>query len=172
MAATDSNQLCLECGLCCNGVIFADGQLQCGDDAERLRSLGLALKRKPLSGYSKFRQPCAAFDGCRCGIYSDRPKYCRQFECLLLKSVQEGTVEMASAQKLIRTARRRAAKVNRLLRELGETGEHIALSVRFRRIQKRFEQEIPDTNAVHIYGELTLAMHGLQLLLCESFYPG
>lgn len=172
MAATDSNQLCLECGLCCNGVIFADGQLQRGDDPEHLRSLGLVLKPKPKSGYSKFRQPCAAFDGCRCGIYSDRPKYCRQFECLLLKSVQEGIVEMASAQKIIRTARRRAANVNRLLRKLGDTDEQAALSVRFRRIQKRFEQDISDVDSAHLYGQLTLAVHDLHLLLGESFYPG
>ena len=79
---------------------------------------------------------------------------------------------MASSHKIVRTARRRAAKVNRLLRKLGDTDEQTALSVRFRRIQKRFEQDISDVDSAHLYGQLTLAVHDLHLLLGESFYPG
>src|SRR5437879_4693777 len=47
--------LCLECGLCCNGVIFADVRLQAGEDATALRNLGLSVSR------NKFSQPCSAF---------------------------------------------------------------------------------------------------------------
>ena len=74
-----------ECGLCCNGVIFADVQLEPEDDAQLLQSLGLkfALNRKSQIVKRKFLQPCTAFAGCQCNIYSDRPRhYCRQFECL------------------------------------------------------------------------------------------
>ncbi|HEV2210350.1 MAG TPA: YkgJ family cysteine cluster protein [Verrucomicrobiae bacterium] len=42
-----TNNLCLACGLCCNGVIFADVKLQPDDSAEALRNLGLPLKRLP-----------------------------------------------------------------------------------------------------------------------------
>src|SRR5438132_2396309 len=38
-----AEDLCLECGLCCNGVIFADVRLQPGDDPKRLKALGLAV---------------------------------------------------------------------------------------------------------------------------------
>src|ERR1022692_2086903 len=81
MNSSDSNQLCLECGLCCNGVIFARGQLQPADDVARLQTLGLTLvaNRKAETGKQKFTQPCTAFDGCRCKIYGDRPQYCRGF---------------------------------------------------------------------------------------------
>src|ERR1041384_8180337 len=104
MNVSQSNDLCLECGLCCNGVIFADVQLEPADDAARLQSLGLSLSR-PRAGQGsatkagnpqsaictsarearnqfeepilrraweanpKFKQPCSAFDGCRCRIY-------------------------------------------------------------------------------------------------------
>ena len=63
MNPCDSNSLCLECGLCCNGVIFADVQLEPEDDARRLRSLGLkfAANRKSQIVNHKFAQPCAAF---------------------------------------------------------------------------------------------------------------
>ena len=172
MPAIESHQLCLECGLCCNGVIFAKGQLQSSDDPAHLKSLGLAVLRTNKSGETKFQQPCAVFDGCRCGIYRDRPKYCRAFECLLLKQVNAGKIELSKALQIVRRARRRAEKVKRLLRTLGDSDEHIALNVRVRRMQNRLEREVFDTESAHLFGELTLAVHSLQLLLSEEFYPG
>jgi len=165
-----AEKLCLACGMCCNGVIFADVQLQPGDKATRLAALGLALEKK--RGQSRFTQPCAAHDGCRCGIYAERPQYCREFECALLKSVQTGRVESAAALRLIRTARQRAERVRQLLRELGDGEEGLALSKRFRRMQKRFESSAADEEAADVFGQLTLAVHGLNFILSESFYPG
>jgi hypothetical protein len=174
MCDGDSNALCLECGLCCNGVIFADVQLQPGDDAAKLRSLGLAFasNQKSKTGIQKFRQPCAAFAGCHCNIYSDRPRYCREFECLLLKRVKAGRTEIASASRLIRTALRRVKKIKRLLCELGDADDTLALSKRFRRTQRRLENGPLEGDAAEKFGELTLAVHDLNVLLAESFYPG
>jgi Fe-S-cluster containining protein len=174
MSFDASNELCLECGLCCNGVIFARGQLQPEDDPARLRALGLDLLPVPKSGSEgrKFKQPCAAFDGFSCRIYKDRPTYCRQFECLLLKSVQSGETEVPAALRQIRSARRRVKAVKRLLRELGDTDEQTALSLRFRRMQKRFDHELTDRKSTGLYGELTLAVHDLNVLLSDTFYPG
>src|SRR6188508_2374656 len=119
MISPGSHHLCLDCGLCCNGVIFADVQLQPGDDTKGLESLGLSpVGRKEsrrggdsaadskANGQSlKFLQPCTALgNDCRCRIYPGRPKYCREFECLLLKSVVAGETESAAALGIIRTA--------------------------------------------------------------------
>src|SRR5271170_4181088 len=93
-------QLCPNCGLCCNGVLFADVELRAGDDAERLRQLGLTLEKKG-QGRLAFVQPCACFDGKFCGIYADRPKRCRTFECGLLKRVQAGGLDADAALKTI-----------------------------------------------------------------------
>jgi Fe-S-cluster containining protein len=183
MTPEGSQRLCLECGLCCNGVLFADVQLQPGDDTKRLEMLGLTsvgrggkvrdLGSKAGGRRLKFPQPCAAFgEDCRCRIYPDRPKYCRQFECLLLKSVQAGKTEPDAALGIIRAARRRAEKVKRLLRELGDADEHIALSIRFRRMQKRLEKIFPDEETADRFGQLTLAVQDLNLLLGDAFYSG
>ena len=109
-------KLCPACGLCCSGVIFADVGLQRRDDAARLRSLGLPVS-VPRSALRPphLAQPCAAFDGCRCRVYADRPQYCREFECVLLQSVKTGHTQAAAALRIIRTARERADKVRRLL---------------------------------------------------------
>src|SRR5436190_24093198 len=110
-------KLCASCGLCCNGVIFADVQLQRGDDAAQLRKLGL-LKA---NNAKKFPQPCTMHDGCRCSIYKDRPRYCREFECLLFQNVKEGRVSEPEANRVINDALKKASRVRELLNELGDT---------------------------------------------------
>ncbi len=178
MASTQSNdsrieRLCLACGLCCNGVIFANLALRPSDNAARLRSLGLPV----CSPNSALRpphlaQPCAAFDGCRCRVYGDRPQYCRQFECVLRKSVKAGRTEPAAGLGIIRAARERADKVRRLLRALGDADEQLSLSARFRRAGKRLAAKDLDEETAETYGELTLAVHDLNLLISDAFYPG
>lgn len=165
-------------------MIFADVKLQAGDSVERLIALGLPLvaqgqgRSRALgdAGASlprlKLLQPCAAFDGCRCRIYPERPQYCRQFECALLKRLKSGEVTRAQALRTIRLARRKVDEVVRLLRKLGDTDEQMALATRFRRTTKRFEKGDLDQEMAGWYGGLTLAMHELNTVLSEAFYPG
>ena len=166
------NELCLDCGLCCNGVIFGRGQLKPEDDADKLRRLGLRLKKNHATANPapKFLQPCAALTGCRCRIYPDRPRYCQEFDCLLLKNLVAGHTSLAGAQRTVRTARRRVKTVHQLLMALGETDQTAALSLRFRRVQRRLESGDADSHAGEIYGKLTLAIHDLNRLLGEKFY--
>ena len=53
-------------------------------------------------------------------------------------------MEVEAARRLIRSARSRSEKVKAVLRELGDTDEQVALSLRFRRMKNRLESEIPD----------------------------
>jgi hypothetical protein len=119
----------------------------------------------------RFPQPCAALNGCICRIYADRPARCRQFECALLKAVQAGVTEPSAALRAIRDARQRAERVRCLLRDLGDVDETLALSLRFKRTKKRFESSPPDDDTAEVFGQLTLAVHDLNLLLREKFYP-
>jgi hypothetical protein len=182
--SANAGEICLECGLCCNGVIFADVQLQPGDLPDRLRELGLKLLARakkakpppsaesaPAQAQYRFTQPCAAFDGC-CRVYADRPHYCRAFECALLKSLQAGRIERSKAQRVIQTALRRADKVRKLLGRLGDNEETLALSKRFQRVQRRMEAGPVDEETGDFYGELTLAVQDLNVLLSDAFYPG
>lgn len=162
-------QLCKACGLCCNGVIFADVQLQAGDDPKRLQALGVVAKLGAKT--IKVKQPCAAFCG-QCQIYAERPQHCRNFECALLKSVESGHNDLASALKIVATAKKRAEKVRKLLRELGETDEGLALSKRFRKVVKRMESQPFDEESADLYSQLTLAVHELNYLISQAFYPG
>ena len=164
------DQLCLHCGLCCNGVIFADVRLQPGDDPDRLRQLGLPLTRS--RNRFQFTQPCSALAGCVCSVYPERPAYCRHFECALFKKVKAGTVTTARALRLIRKARARVEKMKCLLRDLGDLDENLALTIRYRRISNRLAASRLDRRNSLLYARLTQMYHQLNLLLARSFYPG
>jgi Fe-S-cluster containining protein len=171
VSETNSGDICFECGLCCDGVIFADVQLRPAE-VKSLKSKLESLQSRGKNAPAKLPQPCAAFDGCRCRIYADRPSYCRQFECLLFKNLRSGRIERAAASRIVRTAKERAEKVRVLLRELGDTDEHSALSLRFQQAAKRFERAPLTDEKAEIYADLTLAVHDLNMLLSEAFYPG
>jgi Fe-S-cluster containining protein len=169
--------LCPNCALCCNGVLFKDVELQKGDNADKLKNLGLPISnsRSALRGSgskpSRFPQPCSALEGCHCNVYADRPLRCRQFECALFKSVAVGETGVEGALGIIRDARKRAERVKALLRELGDSEESLALSLRFKRARRRFENSDVDESTAETFSRLTLAVHDLNLLLHDKFYP-
>lgn len=121
--------LCPACGLCCNGVLFGDVELQSRDDAKRLTSLG--VKVFPKGRKSAFAQPCDCLVNGLCRIYSDRPKRCAAFDCGLLKRVQRTELSPDDALKKIAVAKRQAEAVRRLVRQLGNTNEALPLNQRY-----------------------------------------
>jgi len=161
-------QLCPNCGLCCNGVLFADVELRAGDDAKRLKRLGFTLEKKGL-GKLAFAQPCAGFDGKLCGIYADRPKRCRTFECGLLKRVQAGELEADVALKTIAQTRRHVEKVRGLLRRLGQNDEQLAMTKRYARAMSAPIDLADHESDTERRGELMLAVDELMRLLQRDF---
>jgi hypothetical protein len=143
-----------------------------GDDAGRLAQLGLVLKFAGSARKARFPQPCVAHDGCRCRIYSERPSYCRQFDCALLKRCSGGRLAKVAALEIICAAQERVALVKKLLSDLGDTEVNLSLGVRFRRTAKRLERTGPDESKADLFSELTLAIHDLNRIVAEEFYPG
>jgi Fe-S-cluster containining protein len=161
------SQLCPNCGLCCNGVLFADVELRAGDDAGRLAELGLSLIKK--GSKLAFAQPCACFDGKLCGIYADRPKRCRTFECGLLKRVQNGELDADAALKTIARTKRQVEKVRVLLRQLGQKDEHLAMTKRYTRAMSVPVDLSDHESDTERRGELMLAVDELMRELQRDF---
>jgi uncharacterized protein len=159
-----TTSLCLECGLCCNGVIFGDVKLQPADSAAHLRSLGLSIKS------NAFKQPCAAWQNCRCAIYSDRPTHCSKFECLLLKDVAAKALAPAEALKIIRRAQKQVSKTRELLKQFGQNENDCDLRSQFRRMTRLVDSRKLSRKEAGTYSRLTLEFHALDRLLRKSFY--
>lgn len=95
--------LCLSCGLCCDGSLFWAVPLEPGE----------ALP-VPLDADGRLRQPCACFDGA-CTIYADRPAGCRDFTCHVLEATASGQRGRDWALARIADMRRTLATLNAAL---------------------------------------------------------
>ncbi|HEY3762595.1 MAG TPA: YkgJ family cysteine cluster protein [Verrucomicrobiae bacterium] len=160
-------QLCPNCGLCCDGTLFADVELRKGDDAKRLEKLGLSLHKKGKTKIA-FAQPCACFDGKLCKIYADRPKRCRLFECGLLKRVEAGKMTAGAALGKISGAKVLVQKVKRLLRTSGQGDEQLALNQRYTQTMNE-PIDLADKVEAKRRGKLMLAVDDLMQRLQKDF---
>lgn len=161
------DQLCPNCGLCCDSTLFADVELRAGDDPERLQHLGLVIEQKTRTKLA-FAQPCACFDGKFCKIYTDRPKRCRLFKCGLLKRVEAGEIKAEAALKRIFEAKHHAGKVRELLRLLGQRDEQMALTHRYAEAMGA-PVDLSDDAGAERHGELMLAVSDLMSQLERDF---
>jgi hypothetical protein len=93
--------LCTQCGLCCDGSLFADVELADGNETSGLEVLGLDVEDTEDDVYGLLLQPCGALTGKRCSIYPHRPSCCRTFECRLLQQVKRGVVPINRAKETI-----------------------------------------------------------------------
>lgn len=161
-----AEDLCSRCGLCCNGVLFADVELK-KDDPKRLAKSGLSLMHKGRG--LAFAQPCACFDGTLCRIYEERPAHCRAFECGVLQRTQVGRLSTAAALSLIERARSKAEAVRVLVRSSGNRDEHLPLSSRYAAV---LSQPIDLQAGIAVQrrrSKLAVAMEELMTLLQRDF---
>ena len=165
-------ELCLACGLCCDGTLFDNVRLGPGDDARQLKARGLPVEvSRAKTPVTYFRQPCSALCADRtCRVYAERPAQCRSFECKVFKDAAAGRVEFTAALRLVQKTRREAGRLRGLLRDLGDTDEHRSLGERFRRTQTRLESGGADQTAAAAFAELGQAMHRFNLLAHEKFH--
>lgn len=98
-----TEDLCLSCGLCCDGSLFWAVPVKQGENVPA-----------PLDADGRLRQPCACFNGA-CTIYAERPAACRTFDCRVLQTVQAGRRDDAWALKQIAGMRRVLAALDAAL---------------------------------------------------------
>ncbi|MDB4533600.1 YkgJ family cysteine cluster protein [Vicingaceae bacterium] len=88
----DSTNLCLACGLCCDGTLIGFVRL----DHDEMPALKKIMEIEDEGGEGFFLHPCDKYcEGCT--IYSERPKQCASFNCGLLKSVEQKELKFDTA---------------------------------------------------------------------------
>ena len=159
--------LCLACGLCCNGVMFHTVRLQPADSAPALAALGLRLKRKKGAHY--ILQPCPAWREAQCSIYAARPERCRVFACRQLERVAAGETTEAAALEKIREVQGRVAQVEALLARAGRTDAKRPLAKRCEKILAEPPELSANPAALALHEELRGAMAALNAVLDADF---
>ena len=165
--ASAASRLCSACGLCCNGVMFHTVKMQPADSPKGLAALGLKLKRK--GGAQFLLQPCSAFCGTHCSIYTARPERCRVFACRQLKRLAAGEIDEAAALERILEARRGVAELEELLQKCGRTNPKMPLSKRYEKATAEPVTAASEPDAVELRERLTRAMRELDSLLDREF---
>ncbi|MEI8289044.1 MAG: YkgJ family cysteine cluster protein [Verrucomicrobiota bacterium] len=160
-------QLCPNCGLCCDSALFADVELRAGDHAKRLKRLGLKLHQKTRTKLA-FSQPCSCFDGKLCRIYAERPKRCGLFECGLLKRVGSDEMAANAALKKITSAKKQVELVRGLLCSLGQRDGRTALTHRYTEVMAA-PMDFSKPGETEQRGELMLAVNDLMTQLQRDF---
>lgn len=166
------DHLCLKCGLCCNGALFRDVELQPQDRLAVLRGLGLpiATRQTTTGSISKLPQPCAALCAdLKCRIYLQRPKRCREFECALLRRTVNTPSTIPAALAIIKRTRRLLEKIDAQLRFLGIERTDWPLKKRFQSAQRHFENKGLDSNSAATFADLSQHYHRLNILLASHF---
>jgi|SRR5580765_8260153 len=161
-----TDTLCTRCGLCCDGSLFAEVELAGRTEATGLEILGLDVEDED-DGPALLQQPCAALRGTRCGIYAQRPECCRTFECRLLQDARGGTVSVRRAGEHIAEARKRIARIERLMNRLGKRRTRLPLKERCAAALAAPRGASPES--LRGRAELAAAMAALERLLRESF---
>ena len=136
----DSTDLCTNCGLCCNGVLFDNVPVE-ADEQPRLEELGFAIHEE--ESKQVFAQPCPMFDGRCCTVYEQRPTVCAQFRCKLLRNVQEGKVPFDDALGFVFEAKSLLEQLSGLRQPADESvGSH--WSTLFRKWQSKAPSDRTD----------------------------
>src|ERR1043165_5340310 len=124
-----TDTLCTNCGLCCDGTLFADVELVGQAEVARLEIMGMEVENEGRNT-GLLSQPCAALRGTRCGIYAHRPQCCRLFECHLLQNAQSGAVTGERALEHLADTREQIRQVRAKLRQLGNRDESLPIKER------------------------------------------
>ncbi len=95
--APNGSDLCLPCGLCCEGVLHGYALLAATEMAQAQR---MGLQPETRDGGHLFPLPCPLYHGSGCPTYRDRPAVCHDHQCELLANYLAGEMGLAECLAL------------------------------------------------------------------------
>lgn len=106
MAASEpeagATDICVRCGLCCDGSLFKFTPLDENKDEGLVRTLEanrvVIVPDASDPGKSGMVQPCQCSSPTGCKIYLKRPSICRAYRCKTLQQLELGEIDEAEAQ--------------------------------------------------------------------------
>jgi Fe-S-cluster containining protein len=150
-----TDALCTQCGLCCNGTLFADVELAGGDETSALEVLGLDVEDGEDDIHGLLLQPCGALKGKRCSIYAHRPHCCRTFECRLFQQVKRGVVPIDRAKETIAKALSQIGAIKALIGQINGNLDDEGLP-----LKERFAEALALSDDLPVGGDqLQIRMH-------------
>lgn len=158
------DNICLACGLCCDGSLIGFVELQ----KEEIPKIKKLMDVEDSHGNGFFLQPCKKYcNGCT--IYENRPSNCDKFNCGLLQSVNQNEIAFEDALLKVQEVKDRKAVIQKQIALL-----HITLKspsfyfkmVELKKVLKKLKLASLFTSA---HEELSLNLFQLDQLLFKDF---
>jgi Fe-S-cluster containining protein len=164
---TSSQNLCISCGLCCDGTFFARVDLAKEDTEAKNGLVALAATFSIERELEGFCQPCTALENKRCKIYVSRPQICRSFKCDVLKDYENGRIEFEAALGVINNTFRLRNERDASAEGVGiEVGSSTASGF-VAKVGKLLESV--DMNEKRKYAQLAVNSFALELYISKHF---
>ena len=162
--------LCVQCGLCCTGVLFNKARLRNNEKDIRLAEK-LTLKVIKMNERYAFSLPCHHYINHYCSVYHkmERPRVCRNFVCKLIFSFRSGDVNFAEAEKIIWAAKSKAGELADAKAQF-EVFNHVNVAAVGKRLDL-LRLNCPDESVYRKkYGKVIIHHYVLMEFLREHFY--
>ncbi len=157
-------EICVKCGLCCDGTLFGHAVLQKGEHGYLPEKIEQQYGKEDDAEF--FTLPCAYFDG-KCTIYDQkRAVVCSAFRCQLLKTFANGRVSQKDAIKIVTDALKFKAEIYQLYKQIFGTD----FKRSFRELLMELSKISPDANPNNAPVELLrMKCNIYQTLLIKNF---
>ncbi len=122
LCTAEKRNICIECGLCCDGTLFQKAIIQSTDDPAFLKEM--AVESFSEGGKRYFRLPCRGQKYKLCALYNDERRYkiCKAFKCRLLRQYAAGEIPYEAAIAVIKEALALGLRVKEFLGRLKAAG--------------------------------------------------
>tara|TARA_B100000809_G_scaffold142735_1_gene140235 strand:- start:8171 stop:8674 length:504 start_codon:yes stop_codon:yes gene_type:complete len=160
----DSVNICLPCGICCDGTLIGFVQLE----TEETASIKVLMDLEDTGDGGFFLQPCKKFcDGCT--IYSKRPKQCGLFECGLLKSVEQKELDYDNAIDIISLVKQKRSAIETQIELLDFKLKSQSFHFKMAELKNVLKRKKAKTSLTKKHLELISDLEQLDTLLSEKF---
>lgn len=160
----DSSNICLSCGLCCDGSLIGFVQLE-HEELPVIREL-MDIEEESDNGF--FLQPCNNYcDGCN--IYSHRPKQCAAFKCGLLKSFEQKELDYDSAIETINVVKQQKISIEKKLAILQIELQSQSFYFKMAELKKLLQEKKSESSLTQNHLELISDIEKLDSLLSKKF---
>lgn len=158
------SDLCVACGLCCDGTLFPYAFVR--DENDRKIADDLGLTTKEINDQMVFSLPCPHFSGC-CTVYDkSRPHTCSAFFCPPIKKYRRGEQSFEDAEVQITLFKEHRDKLLKIASQFPELAD-----LNFKALKDLLDESGEDAAFVSRYRQLYLMMFIFRDIYSRYFTP-
>jgi hypothetical protein len=161
---SDTTNICLSCGICCDGTLIGFVQLV-QEEIPRVKEF---MEIEEEGGQGFFLHPCSKFCG-SCTIYADRPSNCDKFNCKLLKSVEQQEKEFDAAVELVEVVKQKKLALEKKLTILDIDLESPSFYFKMIELKKQLQKMQFEDALTQGHLELSSNLNALDSLVHKEF---